>query len=567
MFFCEQTTLCCLMLLFPFCSLCQEPLVLTYDENDSTLELRWYSNYAICVKNNDVPEEFYTKFGEKGSPVPGYESLFYSPGNKKETLKTIFDSAAYAALDVRKLDVNTGGLGSSVGKRIVLTRKTEVSTHTKNQTTEHNNLGREFVSMNNLIPIMAIVAILLIIVIVVIVVIHKKGRKIKSKSFEKEAEDLGLEVVEVVSSELKRGLDHIHGDEASYYTMNIAADYKDTAVSKIYLHHTAVKKMYDFFKEALESSEQTMETGCYFVGCWEKDCSGRYDISVEDIVKPGTDIEPGEFSFNFGKEIGLNLYNIISEKTKKSGRDIVHTVWMHSHPGLGLFLSSHDLLVQKQLTYSDEPNRLAAFVIDTNTPDWQFAVFTAKTSGTMNNKEDNPRIYSLDELYEWSRSTHQRNGDEAPDMSVIEVGNKENYHAIQINHQGESKTINIYFSGKTINQIDDILYKTAGEQTLGGWLVGKSDKKGNLTVDSCEAGIAPDSIGVLVVDSYSTCEEIVTKYGELSDIMSIMVCRGNDELWILTRQDKDSKFDANTDMTVTSLRPMKEWLRRRRIYK
>ena len=194
-----------------------------------------------------------------------------------------------------------------------------------------------------------------------------------------------------------------------------------------------------------------------------------------------------------------------------------------------------------------------------------FAVFTAKRNGSMNNKEDNPHIYSLDELYQWSRTIHQKSGDRMPDMTVSEPENKENYYAAQINHQGGSKTLNIYFSGKTINQIDDILYKAAGKQTVVGWLVGENEKNGNLVIDSCDETEVSSTLGILAVDSQRTADEIIAEYG--NGRTCLMVCRENDELWIFSRKDGNTPFDAQRDLTITSMRPMKEWLRRRRIYK
>ena len=555
------------MLVLPLCAVGQEDtVVFTYDENDSTLSINAHKGDFIYIEKENVPNglEMFENF-KKESNCNGYSSLYFKEKILKEKI-TSFDSTEYAKLNLKKLDYNSA---ITVIPTLDLKSKITIVRKTKSAPTQPANSSTPAITdnktgINGKLSAVASIAALTFIILT-IVILRRKKRKKSPKSTAKRAEELGLEVVEVVSSELKNGLDYIHGDRDSYYLMEIAADYNDTAVQRIYLHHTAVKKMYDFFKEALESSEQTMETGCYFVGCWEKDSSGSYSISVEDIVKPGNDIEPGEFSFNFGKEIGLNLYQVIDEKTKECGRDIVHTVWMHSHPGLGLFLSSHDLLVQRQLTYSDEPNRLAAFVIDTNTPDWQFAVFTAKTSGSMNNKEDNPRIYSLDELYQWSRTIHQKSGNRMPDMTVSEPENKENYYAAQINHQGGSKTLNIYVSGKTINQIDDILYKAAGKQTVVGWLVGENEKNGNLVIDSCEETEVSSTLGILAVDSQRTADEIIAEYG--NGRTCLMVCRENDELWIFSRKDSNTPFDAQRDLTITSMRPMKEWLRRRRIYK
>lgn len=386
------------------------------------------------------------------------------------------------------------------------------------------------------------------------------------KNIGEKAEELGLEVVEVVASEKRIGLEHVRQALENYYILDMKQDYKDSAVHHIYLHHTAVKKMYDFFKSSIEGAELTQETGCYFIGCWEyaNDAHSAFDISVEDIVEPGDDLVPGEFSFHFGKKIGVRLNALIDNYSQKSGRDFVQTVWMHSHPGLGLFLSSHDLLVQRQLAYPEAPGRMAAFVIDTNTPDWNFAVFVAKSNGSMNNKEDNPHIYSLDELYQWSRNVHSGKKESAPAFDVAVDLN--DYHAIQV-QQGNSQTRKLFFSGKAINGMDDMVYEAAGSSKLGGYLVGKKDADGNFLLEDCVPHTSDNVIGLFVVDGKTAYQDIIQCYTGQSDVLCVLVWRSEDEVWIVTRPDSASDFGSYSEVAVYPMKQMKEWLRRRRIYK
>lgn len=411
------------------------------------------------------------------------------------------------------------------------------------------------------------ILVLIALSVMVVVILRKKYKKnnIQTKAGDSNSGDSQLEVVEVVTNNSKEGLDDIKKDVEGYYVMNMDEDYKETAVKKIYLHHTAVKKMYDFFKKSIENNDQTMETGCYFIGCWERTGDRQYNISVEDIVEPGNDIEPGEFSFNFGVEIGVKLFSKLTAVTEKTGRNFVHTVWMHSHPGLGLFLSSHDLLVQRQLTYTEEPNRLVAFVIDTNTPDWQLAVFTAKLDGTMNNKADNPHIYSLDELYQWSRSAHTKLQNTTSNvMSEHIPDTKDGYHAVQINHQGSEKTFSVYFGGKAINQIDDIIYKSVGGGAASAFVEGECDANGNFTIEDFSEQENENSIGILVIDGESEYDNIVSQYADNEKLGILLICRSDEEIWIVARRDRDRQFVGETEHGVCSMRPMKEWLRRRR---
>lgn len=402
-------------------------------------------------------------------------------------------------------------------------------------------------------------------------IFHKNKNKKRTETTQKA--DSTLEIVEEVSSHYVCNLDYIRQSPESYFTMDMQKDFADTAVHKIFIHHTAIKKMYDFFKQSLELSSQTNETGCYFIGCWEYDDPEKksYNISVEDIVEPGDDIVPGEFSFNFGLKIGVKLFARIAELTKTTNRDFVHTVWMHSHPGLGLFLSSHDLLVQKQLTYSDEPLRLAAFVIDTNTPEWDLAVFTAKTNGEMNNKENIKHLYSLESLYRWSRNARATEGEKHHVMTETATANTEmeDYYLWQVNHQGNIKTINAYISGHAINAIDDILYTNAGKQTIGGYLSGKMDTKGNLShlvIEDCPTKQTNDSFGLLIIDS-NIQDSDISNYIGMSNLCCIMVFKKDDEMLVLIRENANQPFPTLSTAARCPMKPMKDWLRRKRIYK
>lgn len=490
---------------------------------------------------------------------------------KKVQFKVLeFDTTSISNICAKKYDTDGNVLSNTdIFVDVNITPKPQAET----EYSSSNNDTKDAITPPSSSKGMIIIVSVIIVVIVALLFIWKAvGKRKKNNlvvSIEQKGAELGLEVVEVVSSVFKEGLDHVHKSKDSYYLINVERDFKNTAIHKIYLHHSAIKKMYDFFKGSLESAEKTNETGCYFIGCWEssKENPLAYNISVEDIVEPGDDIDPGEFSFSFGKKIGVKLDAMISQVSESTGRDYVHTVWMHSHPGLGLFLSSHDLLVQKQLAYTDAPMRMAAFVIDTNTPNWDLAIFTSKTDGTMNNKEDLSRIYSLDELYQWSRSAHARQDQITPEAVAPMSPDMDNYYVVQINHQGTTRTLNLYFSGKTINTMDDILYQYVGQKKLGGYLIGARDGRGNYLFDDCSSEKTDSAIGILVIDAESAPESVVQSYCGDTTLHCVVVCRDNDEMWILTRETNEKPFNHQTDLFVCSMRPMKEWLRRKRVYK
>lgn len=374
-------------------------------------------------------------------------------------------------------------------------------------------------------------------------------------------------------------LDHIKHNIQDYFVMDMQKDFADTSVCKIYLHHKAVKKMYDFFKQSIEDDGITNETGCYFVGCWEYEDTRQssYNISIEDIVEPGDDIEPSEFSFSFGLQIGVMLYAKNKQLSDETGREYVHTVWMHSHPGLGLFLSSHDLLVQRQIVNPDHPKRMVAFVIDTNTPEFQLAVFTPKNNGEMNNNDDLSHLYSLEELYKWSRKahasensssqpfpTHTPTMNDEPELSVDE----EAFFTITERDTSHHK---IWFSGRSINAIDDIMYEHADKHIVGGYMLGKTDRTGNLLIDDCKpikdaTEIPEDILGLLIIDSTATDDDIKA-YTSNNDASYVILCYGDNDIYIIPRTMENKDFKSINKSTHCSMKEMKEWTRRRRIYK
>ena len=158
-----------------------------------------------------------------------------------------------------------------------------------------------------------------------------------------------IQVVEEEKTEYTVGLGHVRREGASYYVIDMEGFFRNTAVKKIFVARDVIRALNTYFKSFLENPERTHETGCYLVGCWEKTGEDEcYNISLEAIVRPEDDAVYDEYSLNFGLKIGVKLGSTLRNLAEKTGRDYVHTAWMHSHPGLGLFLSSHAHLSQKR---------------------------------------------------------------------------------------------------------------------------------------------------------------------------------------------------------------------------
>jgi len=184
---------------------------------------------------------------------------------------------------------------------------------------------------------------------------------------------------------------------------------EDSSIHKIYISRDFVKDLHKFFNDFLISDGKIMEAGCYVVGRWDyapNTDEQAYDISLEHIVKPGNDARYSEFECEFGLEIGTSLIMDNRKYSEQSNAEYVHTSWVHSHPGLQLFLSKQDLIVQSTLTNNSPYKRMLAMVIDTKTEGLEMAFFSPKASEehSMNNDKDLKKTITLDELLKWAET-------------------------------------------------------------------------------------------------------------------------------------------------------------------
>ncbi len=392
-----------------------------------------------------------------------------------------------------------------------------------------------------------VIAGILLLIVVMAKLIHSRKKR-KKQDEERKASSRVMQVMEEEKSSCSVGLDHVYQDADNYFALDMHHFFQDTAVEKVYMSRDLIKRVNSYFKTYLDNPDRTPETGCYLIGAWERiaGIKDRYNVSIEDMVTPGDDMVPGEFSLNFGLKIGINLGSTIRNLCEKTQRDYVQTAWMHSHPGLGLFLSTHDLTVQQQLTYPDEPKRLLAIVIDTNTPNWDTVFFSAKSDGTMNNKEDLRQVISFDTLLEWSR--HRTYSASSLERAVENTFNITSADAANL----------FAFTYKAVNQMDDLLYASnpdrvygfhAEIQQLGGCKI--------RLVSECET-TDPNWNNFFIIKptdaSAMHCAELLNSYD------FGIVCGGEQQNYIVYR-------DARQEICTlpAPLKEMKEWTRRKRV--
>ncbi|HOY32284.1 MAG TPA: hypothetical protein PKW80_10430 [Bacteroidales bacterium] len=400
------------------------------------------------------------------------------------------------------------------------------------------------------------------ILMLIVLLIYLKLRKKKPVDEKIKPEDNKFEVIEEDDGtpDYTVGLDGVRNDIGNYYVLDARQIYFDTAIHNIFISRAAIKSIYDLFKKFLVNSERTPETGCYIIGRWEYDGYDKtsYNISLEYLVEPGDDVVYGEYDLQFGQKIGVYLGSTLNNISEKTKCNYEHTAWMHSHPGLGLFLSGHDLIVQNQVSVSGAKNRMLAIVIDTNTSDWQTAFFTPKMNGTMNNKDDCKKTFSWEDLYQWSRKPKEEN-------IVTNISSPDNYFELPIKN---STIRSILFSANSINDIDDIIYSS--NKGVVGYFSGFSqmadNRRKNIIIEHCLTSANSRVSGCLIAESGLGNSELFIKYNTIIKQYDFFIVYKNDnELYACLNYNIETGAHEEPSLYYFSLEEMKAWIRRKRI--
>lgn len=528
-----------------------QDITASYDYETQILTIANNSDKLIQISEQEnMPDDLVKYIQVNGGHHMGKTKLKIQAkdGNDPRERKIQIDSSQMLGFDTIKMGVFRGESEPDSVTKVSINKQIKLQARETGSLKPF--LQRPFVKMllsDIRIVIGVAIGLLVIVILILLSVVKKKKKKNDSK------QATIIQVIEEEKTEYTVGLEHIRQNAANYFVLNMEEFFLDTAVKKVYVASDVIRSLNTYFKTFLENPERTHETGCYLVGCWERpaNASPAYNVSLEAIVRPEDDAVYDEYSLNFGLKIGVKLGSTLRNLAEKTGRDYVHTAWMHSHPGLGLFLSSHDLIVQKQLAYSDAPERMVAIVIDTNTPDWQMSVFTSKSNGVMNNKEDMLKTVSFDILKEWCRNPSARPA-AAPSFSL------ENTFVVK----SEDDNDWFAFSAKAINLIDDVLFSEI--PATGCFLTGQIQKIGDRRVriiNSCEIASNEGTIGYLCTEKENMSEIGAYNYKDVhSKFDFCLVYRSEQESLIIYKDKKNEMI-----LIQISLKEMKEWTRRKRI--
>ena len=278
----------------------------------------------------------------------------------------------------------------------------------------------------------------------------KNTRRIKKNNSSTEKTSSGGIIIKPATADNRtkgKGLGQIR-DKAGIDFLELNMDYEwdDSAVAKIYFHRDCIKKTYRFFEDsarAVGTESMANETGGYLIGRWDHNIENpdKFDVSLEEFIKPGDDATFSKYQLNFGAKIGVKLQKSLENHRQKENIDVVMTAWFHSHPGLKIFLSDFDLTVQEDFSRKENKLRMVALVLDPYTDNWDTGIFTYKTGGEMNNAKGSKQFFSLENMYRWA-------------IGPVKANNHDNYFMAHISKIYPGSLINkVYFSNPCILEI------------------------------------------------------------------------------------------------------------------
>jgi hypothetical protein len=358
---------------------------------------------------------------------------------------------------------------------------------------------------------------------------------------------------------------------ADYYEVKMSQIYDDTTIQSVFFSRKAIFEIYKFFSDFLKYKDKTNETGCFLTGRWdfaESPYQKLYDISIESVVEPGDDAVYGEYNLNFGAKIGITLNYTIENMCEKTGKEYVHTAWMHSHPGLGLFLSGQDLNVQSQLAHSQHRGRMLAIVLDSNTPDFRMAFFAPKKDGTMNNDKDLKRKLSLEDMYQWAKAAPIKTDQPKTEKPAID---KQNYYEVPV-QTSDGNYIHVLLHGSVIIDMDMAIMPD--NKGLRGYFSGEkqndeiflnnfvesTDKFDELNFGNLSSGENKPVACFLVENNL----ESISQHASLSTLFELFVIFSLDDekLFLLPKEEMKNLPLLTENKTSVSLMKMKQWTRR-----
>lgn len=411
--------------------------------------------------------------------------------------------------------------------------------------------------------------VLLLVIVPVVVIGRKQARKKKSRPVSSPVSypsspatntngspnmGTGITIVRRTTSLLKKQcLDDVY-DNPAYLLINSADICNDSGVRRIYIKNSCIKDIYNMYADDLRNEDNPKEDGCMVLGRWvyvpEVD---QYDISLEEVVKPGDDAIFKEYELNFGGKIKIKVSQRLKNLRASTGLQYDLTCWVHSHPGLEVFFSDADSSVHDMLKNPVHPRFLIAIVVDILTNDQKLGIFTYTQDGSfINSHNDFKRYFSLDEWNRWAIKSQR---------SSIDVGDSFNMLSTA---QTTSSCGGIYLTNGAIIDISQLAMEQ--QQGLVGKVCGFSQANNVYLVSSVghtdEQG---DVIGCMVVGTRLSLPTIRRAIADYLEGIAFVVYYSMVEDTVIAIPMTNGQLDTDeSKYGVVKLEKLNLWTRRRR---
>ena len=415
---------------------------------------------------------------------------------------------------------------------------------------------------NLLIEIVALVlAVCVLIIWFSVLAKRKKNKHMKAEIQQTLANDPSPVIVvrkKTASILKKQSLEGVVGNKA-YLKIECMDFCNDSAVKQMYIKNTCIKEIYNMYADDLRNPNNPKEDGCMVLGRWIHDeQSKEYSISLEEIVRPGDDAVFQEYELNFGGKIKLRVAERLRKLRNETNLQYDLTCWVHSHPGLGVFFSNSDTIVQMQLKHPSHPNFLTAIVVDILTPQQEFGIFTFKHDSSINSRNDLKKMYSLEELHKWAIES-DRNSYKPEDY----------YNVLSKAQNKNDACQGILLSNGAIIDISSFVT----EQTTGlmGWVHGfktQSREKKEFVVNSVSKAVDiadNEQLGCLIIGTHCSIPSIRKTISECANKIKFVMFYSNKDETITTIPVIDAQLSMDeTFYSEEKLEDLKIWTRRKR---
>lgn len=161
--------------------------------------------------------------------------------------------------------------------------------------------------------------------------------------------------------------------------VNLSGWLADSIIQKVILSPNVLKQVEEWVALSLEATV-IHEVGGFLLGAWREDEPGSIEVYLAEF-SPATqadDSSPNRLVLDKNAMAELDRQQATNPEWETIG-------WLHTHPGMGPYLSEVDLPPHK--AYFGRKQDLA-IVIDPTTPGFDTGIFTQKRDGTQNNQQD-----------------------------------------------------------------------------------------------------------------------------------------------------------------------------------